>query len=411
MLIEFYITCRYLFTKRKEKFISFVNYFSLIGIALGVATLIIVTSVMNGFKKELVGKILGFNGHINIESSDYIKDFNKYQNFIQEIDGVNFSIPSIIMQGMLLSKDKISGVLINGVDRLSLLDHPLIGKSITSSENNAIDDSDDQIIIGSHLARTLNVKIGDTVRMLMPTNFVTMFGTFPRMKDFKVTGIFNVGMYEYDIGFAYVPIEILQKFLNLKNDATNIDIFLTKESYTEAIKLKISEEFPELNIYSWDEKNFGFINALKIEKTVMFTILILIILIATFNIVSSLTMLVYDKADSIAIMRTIGFSKTNIVTIFVLCGLLIGFIGTMFGLLIGCGIAKNIDLIRIFLEKRLNIVLFDPLIYFLSNLPVSMSFNDIILITSISMFFSLTATIFPAIRAAKMNPGRLLRFY
>ncbi|CAK8162872.1 lipoprotein-releasing system permease protein [Candidatus Xenohaliotis californiensis] len=410
MLLEISIAIRYIFTKKKDRFVSFINIFSLIGIALGVAAIIVVMAVMSGFQKELLDRVLGVNGHVSIEGiDDTISNHSNLLHDLNQMNDIVLVLPNITTQAMIVKDNNAFGVLVNGVDYNLLSKHPMIGKFITSAN---IEDNQTPIVLGARLAESLGVSVGDSVRLLSPNTLVSIFGSLPKIKDLQVHAIFDIGMYEYDSSFVYIPLNVAEKFFGLDDDKiTGIDLFLTDDRKTSSISYYISQFMPDSLVYDWRKKNSSFFNALKIEKTVMFTILTLIILVATFNIVSGLMILVHDKMNSIAIMRTIGFSKRSIALIFILSGLFIGASGVLIGVISGYVLASNIDNIRIFLENKLNISLFNPMIYFLNHLPAIVKFNDVLTIVLLTMFFSLTATIIPALKAAKTAPSQLLRFY
>ena len=408
MLIKKYellIAFRYLQTKSKERFISIVNVFAFLGIGLGVATLIIVMSVMNGYEVEFIKKVLGFNGHITISQSK-IDDYHVLIDTIVKVDNVKAAIPLVAGQVMAVSQNLSTGLLVKGISK----------EDITTNmtdilKQGSFDDYQDGILIGLHLAQHFGLYIGDSLKLIAPKTSNTPFGLIPRMKTFKIIGIFDLGAYEYNMSTVFMSLKSAQTFFELYNSVNNIELILKNPSAIESVKSSLSHIVSEkMLITDWIMANQSLMSALKIERTVMFFILSLIILIAAFNIISSLIMLVQDKYKSIAILRTIGIPRNSIVKIFIISGFSIGFIGTILGLILGVLFSLNIEEIRIFLESLLGITLFDPVIYFLTNLPSELAIPDVVLIVIISLILSFLATIYPAFKAASLMPGQLLKY-
>lgn len=419
--LEFLIAIRYLKSKRKEGFISIIAIFSFIGIMIGVATLIIVMSVMNGFRYELIERILGINSHLTVYSKEHkIANYQEIVDKIKKIDGVTYANPIIEAQAMISSKNKNSGGLIRGISVDDLKNKKLITENITAGDLNKINQKN-SVIIGSILAQNLGLKINDPIKIISGETNETIIGTIPRIKTYMVAGIFDSGMYEYDSTTIFMNFEMAQIHFRYANSASAIEIF-TKNSHDfsnnfednfENVKLEIYKSFIDndgLYFNDWQQANSSFIEALKVESTVMFFILTLIILVAVFNIISSMIMLVNDKNKNIALLRTLGMSKNAILRIFLICGSMIGFLGTIFGLIIGIIFSANINNIKLFLESATDTTLFNPAIYFLSTLPSRILIGDVILITSMSFTLSFLATLYPAYKASKSKPAEILRY-
>ena len=411
--LEFLIAIRYLKSKRKEGFISVIAIFSFSGIMIGVATLIIVMSVMNGFRYELIERILGINSHLTVYSKEH--KIANYQNLVEQIkkiDGVIYANPIIESQAMLSTKNKNAGGLIRGIKVSDLQNKNLIKENITAGNLGKIADKN-SVLIGSILAQNLNLQIDDPIKIISGETNETIIGAIPRIKTYKVAGIFDSGMYEYDSTTIFMNFEMAQIHFRLGNSASAIEVFTKNPSDLEQIKLAIYESLIDNNgLYfnDWQQANSSFIEALKVESTVMFFILTLIILVAVFNIISSMIMLVNDKNKNIALLRTLGMSKNAILRIFLICGSMIGFLGTIFGLIIGIIFSANINNIKLFLESITDSTLFNPAIYFLSTLPSRILISDVILITSMSFTLSFLATLYPAYKASKANPAEILRY-
>ena len=419
--LEFLIAIRYLKSKRKEGFISIIAIFSFIGIMIGVATLIIVMSVMNGFRYELIERILGINSHLTVYSKEHkIANYQEIVDKIKKIDGVTYANPIIEAQAMISSKNKNSGGLIRGISVDDLKNKKLITENITAGDLNKINQKN-SVIIGSILAQNLGLKINDPIKIISGETNETIIGSIPRIKTYMVAGIFDSGMYEYDSTTIFMNFEMAQIHFRYANSASAIEIF-TKNSHDfsnnfednfENVKLQIYKSFIDndgLYFNDWQQANSSFIEALKVESTVMFFILTLIILVAVFNIISSMIMLVNDKNKNIALLRTLGMSKNAILRIFLICGSMIGFLGTIFGLIIGIIFSANINNIKLFLESATDTTLFNPAIYFLSTLPSRILIGDVILITSMSFTLSFLATLYPAYKASKSKPAEILRY-
>ena len=409
---EQFIAFRYLKSRREEGFISISAFFSLIGITLGVATLIVVMSVMNGFRTELVNRILGINGHLMIYSSNnnYVNDYNSIIKKIINFENVLAITPQVEGQALARSKNLITGVMIRGSRWTDLPTKKLLWKSL-SKEAKSNYQNKKQILIGYRLARKLNVSVGDNLTLFSANGIVTALGLIPQKQSFVVGGLFNVGMYEYDENFIYLPWEKAESFLITSGKAHNLEIFIKNPRETRKIKSLIEQEIDKsLKILDWKEKNNAFINALNVEKNVMFLILSLIILVAAFNIISSMIMLVNDKKSDIALLRTMGSTKISIIKIFILVGSSIGFIGTFFGTLIGIYLSINIELLRQILSFIFRRELFSPEVYFLTNMPSEINFNEVFYIIVMSLSLTLIASVIPSWKASKVIPAETLRY-
>lgn len=412
--LEWFIALRYLKSKRREKFISITAVFSFIGILLGVATLIVVMSVMNGFREELVSKIVGINAHITV----FLKYDSKYQykeiiNKIKNIDNVDKVNSIIENQVMITNEEKAVGGLVKGINLVDLKNKKEIYNNIKTKNNEIINNFDDSsIILGKQLANSLGAEIGDNIKIISPEINTTIIGVIPKIKTYKIISTFSSGAYEYDSMIAFIPFTMAQKQFNYKNSAGSIEIFLKDSSSANRTLIDISNtlEKYDFSIVDWKEANSSLISALNVERNVMFLILTLIILIAVFNIISSLIMLVMDKNKQIAILKTIGVNNFSIMKIFFICGTIIGVLGTTIGTIIGTLFAYNIENIRHFLENMFGLDLFNPTIYFLSQLPSKVYISDIIIVSSMSILLSFLATIYPAYKASKTNPAEILRY-
>lgn len=411
--LEFLIAYRYLRSKRKEGFISVTAIFSFVGIMIGVATLIIVMSVMNGFRYELVNRILGINSHLAVYSrAGTIENYDQIAKEIKTISGIKYANPLIEAQAMLSANDKTAGGLIKAMPVKDLENKKLIADNIVSGKLNSIENKN-TVLVGSSVAASMRLRVGDEIKIISAKTNDSLLGAIPRVKTYIVGGIFESGMYEYDSSTIFMNFEMAQTHFQQKNKATAVEIFVDDIEKLEDIKIAVFEKLiHHKNLYfvDWQQSNASFIDALKVERTVMFLILTLIILVAAFNIISSMIMLVKDKNKNIALLRTMGMEKSSVMKIFLICGSSIGFVGTFFGLLIGVLFSANINTIKKFLEGITDTTLFNPTIYFLSTLPSKIFVSDVVLIVSMSLLISLLATIYPAYKASKSDPAEILRY-
>ena len=404
---EWKIAFRYLRSKKKEGFISIISLFSLVGIMLGVATLIIVLAVMNGFRSELLDKILGINGHITIQSySSDIAFYDQIQDDIELIDNVYSVVPTIYSQVMVSSGEKTAGAIVKAIDYNDISNIPKIDQSLDLDIYSEIEG----LLIGSGMSRNLMLGMGDTLTLISPKGSQTPFGTTPRIKSYPITGIFNIGMSEYDSNFVYMPLKEAQKYFSKKDKVNTIEIFLDKPEELDPALIKIREIVDGVAyVSSWKEQNKTFFTALEVERDLMFIIVSLIVLVAGLNIISSLIMLVKDKNSDIAILRTIGASKSSIIRIFFISGSSIGVAGTTLGVIIGVIFCENIDAIRLFISKITGTELFSPEMYYLAKLPAEIDNYELLSVITMALSFSILASIYPSWKASKIDPVEVLR--
>lgn len=401
---------RYLRARKAEGFVSVIAGFSFLGIMLGVATLIIVMSVMNGFRLELISRILGLNGHLNVYStSGPLTNYMSLVDRIEQIDGIVSVRPMVEGQVLVSVGGTASGALVRGMSREDFATKPIISDSIV--QGNLSDFTDNQIAIGKNMAERLHLVPGDTVTLLAPKGKASPFGTIPRSRTYTVALIFDVGMYEYNNGFIFMPLQSAQAFFRLGDAVNSLEVMARDSNIAEQVKNELVVAVNgEAGVYDWRDANKSFINALNVERNVMFLILTLIILVAAFNIISSMIMLVKDKGKDIAILRTVGATQTNMLKIFILTGASIGVAGTLAGALIGIAFAHNIESIRRFLEGLTGTELFADEIYFLSQLPAVVEWSEVAIVIGMSLVLSVGATLYPAWRASRLDPVEALRY-
>ncbi len=406
--IERAIAFRYLKPKKKEGFLKIISIFSFTGIALGVAILIIVMSVMNGFRAELIDKILGFNPHIIVKNYDKTikkEDINKLNNLKEKISKTAFTFSG---QGILINKENTTGILVrsylqNDIDKITLIKNGIVDGSLDSFDKNTIS-------IGRELAISLNLITGDEITLMSTSNLQTPFGNLPLQEKFTISSIFSTGLAEFDQNIIFMPFENAKSLFELSEEDVDLEIFLKEPGKAQLIQGKVQEIFSGYYVYSWADLNKSFFGALKVERNVMFIILTLIIIVAAFNIISGLTILVKNKTKEIAILRTLGVSKNSIAKIFFLTGFLIGFLATITGVIIGILFSYYIEEIRLLITSLFNIKLFPEEIYFLSQLPSEINLSYIFVISLFSLLITFLATIFPSLSAAKMDPIKALKY-
>ncbi|MBR4106729.1 MAG: lipoprotein-releasing ABC transporter permease subunit [Alphaproteobacteria bacterium] len=402
---------RYMRAKRKEGFISVITGFAFTGIALGVATLIIVMSVMNGFRHELLGRILGINGHIGIMApASY--PFNNYNDALKEISSIehiSMAIPMIENQLLVTSGRSAEGAMVRGIAKEDLLKKEALAKAVEGVDLEYF--KDDGIIMGVRLARKMGLTEGDKITLLSPNGKITAFGTVPRMKSYQIIGMFDSGMFEYDANFIFMPLESAQLYFGLKGAVTNIDVTLDDDKYLEVVRSALEASVGgSAYVYDWKQSNAAFFNAIEVERNVMFVILTLIIVVAAFNIITGLIMLVKDKGRDVAVLRTMGATKGMIMRIFFMDGAFIGAVGTTIGVVLGLLVSYHIEEIRQFLQSIFGRDLFSAEIYFLSKLPAKVDITEVVTVVVISLLLSFVATLYPSWRAAKMDPVEALRY-
>jgi lipoprotein-releasing system permease protein len=409
---EWMIALRYLRAKRKERFVSVISVISLIGIALGVATLIIVMSVMNGFRHELLARILGLNGHVIVQgTSEGIPDFDKVVGRIKAIPGVTRAAPIVEGQVLASAGGRAAGALVRGIRKQDLNDLTMVSKTITAGGLSRFDGGD-SVIIGARLADKLGVIPGMNITLTAPQGNITPFGTTPRVKVYTIAGTFKVGMSEYDQTFVFMPLDEAQLYFNLdEHNVGGIEVMVGDADQANAMSIDIANAAgPLTRVLTWQQMNSSLFGALQVERNVMFLILTLIILVAALNIISGLIMLVKDKSGDIAIMRTMGATRGAMMRVFLIAGASIGVFGTFFGFIIGTVFCAYIEDIRLFLSSLTGTTLFDPTIYFLSQMPAELDMGEVIAVVLMSLALSLLATLYPSWRAARLDPVEALRY-
>jgi lipoprotein-releasing system permease protein len=408
---EWMLSLRYLRARRKEGFISVIAGFSFLGIMLGVATLIIVMAVMNGFRQELLDKILGLNGHLLIQPLERpLTDWDAVADRVSKVPGVRLAAPIVEGQALASSPFNASGVLVRGIRGADLAKLGSIAKNIQQGTLDGFDQRDG-LVIGIRLADQLSVRAGDNVTLVSPRGAVTPMGTTPRIKTYKVTAVFQIGMSEYDAAFVFMPLPEAQAYFNRNGDVTAIEVYTDDPDRVDEYRKLISDAAGRpIYTIDWRDRNATFFNALEVERNVMFLILTLIVLVAALNIVSGLIMLVKDKGSDIAILRTMGASQGAIMRIFLITGSSIGVVGTFAGFLLGTIVCVNIDSIRRFLSWLTHTDLFNPELYFLSKLPADMNVKETTAVVVMALGLSLLATLYPSWRAARLDPVEALRY-
>ncbi len=405
--LEKKITLRYLKTRKKDGFLNIISIFSFIGISLGVAVLIIVMSVMNGFRSELINKIIGFNAHVTVKPYDKAIDRKNLKND----NLINISTDLIFTnsgESVLINKDFTKGIVLRGYKVNDFKKIKIVKQENFNGNKNGL--IENNISIGKELSFDLNLKIGDKIMIMSPMGVQTIIGNLPKQQIFIVNSIYDSGLAEFDQNIAFINLNTLENFFNLNVDDRNLEINLKNPINIEELKVEIQKIFNDEYVYTWSDLNSSLFSALKVERNVMFIILSLIIIVAAFNIISGLTILVKNKTREIAILKSIGVLNKSITKIFFLVGVTIGTTATLFGIFLGVIFSMYIENLRFFLSSFFDITLFPEEIYFLSKMPSEINIFSILVIAACAIFITVLVSIFPAIKASKLDPIKSLKY-
>ena len=405
--LEKEITIRYLKTRKKDGFLNIISIFSFIGISLGVAVLIIVMSVMNGFRTELINKIVGFNAHVTVkpyENSINLEKLNEksLKNISKELIFSNSG------EAIIISKDYTKGLVLRGYNKKDFAKLDVVKKGNLIGQSNQL--TKNSISIGKELSFNLNLSVGDRISIMSPVGIETIIGSLPKQETFIINSIFDSGLADFDANIAFINLDKLEEFFALKVEKRNLEIYLKDPSNINEAKFKIQKIFNNEFVFTWADMNNSLFSALKVERNVMFIILSLIIIVAAFNIVSGLTILVKNKTKDIAILKSIGVLNNSITKIFFLVGVIIGTSATFFGIFLGVIFSLYIENLREFLSNTFSISLFPEEIYFLSTMPSDINPKSIFIISLCSIFITIVVSIFPAIKASKLDPVKGLKY-
>jgi len=405
--LEKEVTFRFLKTRKKDGFLNIISIFSFIGISLGVAVLIIVMSVMNGFRTELINKIVGFNPHVTVKPYQNQIDQKKIDNLELKTLSSNL-IFSNSGEAIIIKKDTTKGILLRGYNKDDFASLEIINNNKFKGNKDAL--TGNFISIGNELSFDLGIDIGDEITLMSPSGVETIIGNLPKQKTFTVISIFNSGLADFDNNIAFINLGTLEEFFGLSKDEQNLEVYLKNPQNIESQKEIIQNIFDQEFVFSWADMNNSLFSALKVERNVMFIILSLIIIVAAFNIISGLTILVKNKTRDIAILKSIGVLNKSIIKIFFLVGVIIGTSATLFGIFLGVLFSIYIENIRSFLSSSFNISLFPEEIYFLSKMPSEINPFSIFIIAACSIFITIIVSIFPALKAARLDPIQSLKY-
>jgi lipoprotein-releasing system permease protein len=408
---EWMLALRYLRARRKEGFISVIAGFSFLGIMLGVATLIIVLSVMNGFRNELFDKILGLNGHVVIHSmTGRFTDYEDVAERLRKVEGIKRVMPLIEGQAMVSTTSLANGAMIRGLSEKSLKSISAISENVRAGTLDNFDGGKG-IAMGTRMANQLRVKIGDKVTLVSPRGTTTPFGTAPRVKRYNLSAIFEMGMSEYDNTIIFMPLKEAQRYFNQNKTVSVLEVVVGHPDQVGELRPAILKAGgSSVYVTDWRQRNASFFSALQVERNVMFLILTLIVLVAALNIISGLIMLVKDKGADIAILRTMGATRGTIMRVFFITGTSIGFVGTLAGLILGIVICLNIESIRQFVSFLTSTNLFSPELYYLSQLPAEIDSSEVTTVVVMALTLSVIATLYPSWRASQLDPVEALRY-
>ena len=404
------VAFRYLRARRQEGFISVIAIFSLLGIMLGVATLIIVMSVMNGFRVELLGRIIGINGHLGIYAPQgRIGDFEALAEKVKQVPGVVAVHP--LIEGLVLASanGRSTGASVRGMSERDVAGEALLASHIVAGSLDEF--ADNTVMLGDKLAFKLGLKLGDPITLLSPNGQATAFGSVPRVKAYRVGALFDIGMYEYDSNVVFMPLPAAQLYFQLPDAVTTLQVFANDPDQAGAVGLAVQQQLgPQYRVYDWQQSNSAYFGAVQVERNVMFIILSLIILVAAFNIISSMIMLVKDKTRDIAILRTMGATRGMVLRIFMLSGASIGVVGTLLGCVLGIAFTTHIEQIRELVQDVLHVNVFNAEIYFLTQIPARIDPHEVMTVLAMAFGLSFLATLYPSWRAARLDPVEALRY-